>query len=133
MAMIESLLTDGDQAHVPVLLCLDVGHQCVPGTAGPDRDPYAWLERLGARAPVVQLQQTDGKADHHSPFTPQANAAGIIEPARVLAALDRSGAADVALILEIIPPFEQDDDQVLADLRQSAAYWRAALRDHAGG
>jgi len=35
MAMIESLLTDGDQAHVPVLLCLDVGHQCVPGTAGP--------------------------------------------------------------------------------------------------
>jgi sugar phosphate isomerase/epimerase len=133
MAMIESLLTDGDRAHVPVRLCLDVGHQCVPGTAGPDRDPYAWLERLGARAPVVQLQQTDGKADHHSPFTPQANAAGIIEPARVLAALDRSGAADVALILEIIPPFEQDDDQVLADLRQSAAYWRAALRDHAGG
>ena len=133
MAMIESLLTDGDRAHVPVLLCLDVGHQCVPGTTGPDRDPYAWLERLGARAPVAQLQQTDGKADHHSPFTPQANEAGIIEPARVLAALDRSGAADVALILEIIPPFEQDDDQVLADLRQSAAYWRAALRDHAGG
>jgi D-erythrulose 1-phosphate 3-epimerase len=133
MAMITSLLTGGDQAHVPVMLCLDVGHQCVPGTAGADRDPYAWLERLGARAPVVQLQQTDGNADHHSPFTPQANAAGIIEPARVLAALDRSGAADVALILEIIPPFEQDDDQVLADLRQSAAYWRAALRDHAGG
>jgi NAD(P)H-dependent FMN reductase len=51
----------------------------------------------------------------------------------VLAALDRSGAADVALILEIIPPFEQDDDQVLADLRQSAGYWRAALRDHDGG
>jgi D-erythrulose 1-phosphate 3-epimerase len=133
MAMMESLLTAGDQAHVPVLLCLDVGHQCVPGTAGPDRDPYAWLERLGARAPVVQLQQTDGKADHHSPFTPQANATGIIEPARVLAALDRSGATDVALILEIIPPFEQDDDQVLDDLRQSAAYWRDALRDHAGG
>ena len=133
MAMIESLLTDGDQAHVPVRLCLDVGHQCVPGTAGPDRDPYAWLARLGGRAPVVQLQQTDGTSDHHSPFTPQTNAAGIIEPARVLAALDRSGAVAVALILEIIPPFEQDDDQVLDDLRQSAAYWRAALRAHAGG
>jgi sugar phosphate isomerase/epimerase len=133
MAMIAALLTEGDQAHVPVMLCLDVGHQCVPGTTGADRDPYAWLERLGARAPVVQLQQTDGRADHHSPFTPETNAAGIIEPANVLAALDRSGAADVALILEIIPPFEQDDDQVLQDLRQSAAYWRAALRDHAGG
>jgi D-erythrulose 1-phosphate 3-epimerase len=133
MAMITSLLTGGDQAHVPVMLCLDVGHQCVPGVTGADRDPYAWLERLGARAPVVQLQQTDGRTDHHSPFTPETNAAGIIDPARVLAALDRSGAADVALILEMIPPFEQDDDQVLADLRQSAAYWRAALRDHDGG
>jgi len=133
MAMIASLLTDGDRSHVPIMLCLDVGHQCVPGTSGADRDPYAWLERLGARAPVVQLQQTDGKADHHLPFTPETNAAGIIEPAKVLAALDRSGAADVALILEIIPPFEQDDDQVLEDLRQSAAFWRAALRDHAGG
>ena len=133
MAMITSLLTGGDQTHVPVMLCLDVGHQCVPGTTGADRDPYAWLEHLGARAPVVQLQQTDGQADHHSPFTPETNAAGIIDPARVLAALDRSGAADVALILEIIPPFEQDDDQVLEDLRQSAVFWRAALRDHAGG
>jgi hypothetical protein len=86
-----------------------------------------------ARAPVVQLQQTDGMADHHSPFTPETNAAGIIEPAKVLAALDRSGAAYVTLVLEIIPPFEEDDDQVLEDLRQSAAYWRAGLRDHAGG
>jgi len=133
MAMIESLLTGGDPVRVPIMLCLDVGHQCVPGTVGADRDPYAWLERLGARAPVVQLQQADGTADHHWPFTPDTNAVGIIEPAKVLAALDRSGAADVALILEIIPPFEQDDDQVLEDLRQSAAFWRAALRDHAGG
>ena len=47
--------------------------------------------------------------------------------------LDASGAADVALILEIIPPFEQDDDQVLDDLRQSVDYWRAGLAEHAGG
>ncbi len=133
MTMLASLLTEGDEAHVPVTLCLDVGHQCVPGTTGRDRDPYAWLERLGARAPVVQLQQSDGTADHHSPFTAETNATGIIEAGRVLAALDASGAADVALILEIIPPFEQDDDQVLDDLRQSVGYWRAGLAVHAGG
>jgi hypothetical protein len=51
----------------------------------------------------------------------------------VLAALDRSGAAEVALILEIIPPFEQDDDQVLEDLRESVGYWRAGLEDHDRG
>jgi hypothetical protein len=105
----------------------------VPGTSGADRDPYAWLEQLGARATVVQLQQADGTADHHWPFTAQANAAGIIDAQKVLAALDRSGATDVALILEIIPAFEQDDDQALADLRQSAEYWRAALAEHDGG
>jgi len=133
LATFSSLLTDGDEAHVPFVLCLDVGHMCVPGTTGDDRDPYAWLERLGARAPVVQLQQTDGIADHHWPFTPELNAGGIIGAGRVLAALDRSGATDVALILEVIPAFEQDDDQVLADLRASCDYWRAALAEHAAG
>jgi sugar phosphate isomerase/epimerase len=129
--MMSSLLTAGDEAHVPVTLCLDVGHQCVPGTSGDDRDPYAWLERLGRRAPVVQLQQADGQADHHWPFTPETNATGIISAERVLAALDASGATDVALVLEVMPAFEQDDDQALADLVQSARYWRDAMARHA--
>jgi D-erythrulose 1-phosphate 3-epimerase len=130
--MLSSLLTDGDEAHVPIRLCLDVG-QCVPGTSGQDRDPYSWLKRLGARTAVVQLQQSDGKADHHRPFTAQANAAGIIDARKVLAALDRSGATDMTLILEVIPPSEQDDDQALRDLCQSAEYWRSALAMHDKG
>jgi D-erythrulose 1-phosphate 3-epimerase len=133
LQMLSSLLTDGDEAHVPITLCLDVGHQCVPGTTGQDRDPYAWLEQLGARTTVVQLQQTDGKADHHWPFTPGNSAVGIIDAQKVLAALARSGATDIALILEIIPAFEQDDDQALADIRQSAEYWRDALTRHVSG
>jgi sugar phosphate isomerase/epimerase len=133
LQMLSSLLTDGDEAHVPIRLCLDVGHQCVPGTSGKDRDPYAWLKQLGARTAVVQLQQSDGKADHHWPFTPETNAAGIIDAPKVLAALDRSGATDITLILEVIPPFEQDDDQALQDLCQSAEYWRSALAMHDRG
>jgi len=121
------LLTSGDDEHVPVRLCLDVGHQCVPGTTGPDRDPYAWLERLGGGAPVVQLQQSDAAADHHWPFTRQRNASGRIEADQALAALDASGASGTALILEVIPPFEQDDDEVIRELEESVAYWRAAL------
>lgn len=133
LSVFSSLLTEGDSLHAPLALCLDVGHMCVPGTSGDDRDPYAWLEQLGARAPVVQLQQSDGLADHHWPFTPEHNADGIIEAERVLSALDRSGAAEVALILEVIPPFEQDDGAVLDELRQSCAYWRAALAAHQHG
>lgn len=127
MAWVEELLDDGDAEHVPVRLCLDVGHQCVPGTAGDERDPYAWLRRMGAQAPVVQLQQSDAGADHHWPFTEECNRRGRIDGRRVLDALEASAATQVALVLEIIPPFEEDDHQVLRDLVASADYWRRAL------
>jgi hypothetical protein len=123
----EALLEPADEGRAAVALCLDVGHQCVVGTSGDDRDPYAWLERLGARSPVIHLQQSDAEADHHWPFTAERNAQGRIDAGRVLDALDASGAGDVALVLEVIPSFEQDDDAVLADLVESAEHWRAAL------
>jgi D-erythrulose 1-phosphate 3-epimerase len=129
MAGIETLLTDGDATHAPVRLCLDVGHQCVPGTTGDDRDPYAWLARFGARLGEVQLQQSDGLADHHWPFTSERNETGIIEPGRVLDTLAAAGAEDVLLVLEVIPAFEQDDAAVLADLRASAALWKTAMTE----
>ncbi|HEY2789660.1 MAG TPA: TIM barrel protein [Gaiellales bacterium] len=127
MAEVASLLAPADAAHAAVALCLDIGHQCVVGTSGEDRDPYAWLRRLGAHAPVVHLQQSDADADHHWPFTAERNAQGRIDADRVLAALDASGAREVALVLEVIPSFEQDDDQVVTELVESAAYWREAL------
>jgi D-erythrulose 1-phosphate 3-epimerase len=129
IASIEALLTGGDAVHVPVRLCLDVGHQCVPGTSGPDRDPYAWLTHFGGQLAEVQLQQSDGIADRHWPFTPERNAAGRIDPGLVLDALAAAGADDVLLVLEVFPAFEQDDEQVLADLRASAELWKAALTE----
>jgi sugar phosphate isomerase/epimerase len=133
MADIRSLLNPGNDRHVPIVLCLDVGHQCVPGAAGAEADPYAWLEQLGASAPVVQLQQSDAVADHHWPFTAEANQAGRIDADRVLAAIEASGAEHVALILEVIHPFEADDDQVVDELRESVEYWRRALASTGAG
>lgn len=130
MEWMTSLMTDGDGGHVPVRLCLDVGHQCVAGTSGAERDPYEWLERMGSVAPVVHLQQSDGQADHHWPFTEITNAKGRIRGEDVLAALDRSGAQEVALVLEVVPSFEADDDSVLADIAQSVEYWKDAMRAH---
>ena len=127
MSMIRELLRAGDDSHVPVRLCLDVGHMCTPGTSGADRDPYAWLRELGGDAAMVQLQQSDAEGDHHWPFTPERNAVGRIDADRVLDALGESGADEVLLLLEIIPPFEQDDDQVIDDLLESVDYWRNAL------
>jgi sugar phosphate isomerase/epimerase len=127
MAMIRDLLHDGDDQRVPIRLCLDVGHMVVPGTDGPDRDPSAWLAALGRSAPVVQLQQSDAEGDHHWPFTGATNAVGRISADRVIDALAEGGVEESVLVLEVIPPFEQDDGAVLDDLVASVAYWREAL------
>jgi sugar phosphate isomerase/epimerase len=129
IAELERLMCDGDDGRAGVALCLDVGHQCVPGTTGPDADPYAWLRRMGRRTRIVHLQQSDADGDHHWPFTAAYNARGRIDAERVLEALADSGAEDVSLILEVIPPFEADDRQVLEDLRESVSYWRDAIGD----
>jgi sugar phosphate isomerase/epimerase len=127
MAMIGELLADGDGGRVPIRLCLDVGHMCVPGTSGPDRNPYAWLRALGRSAPVVQLQQSDAEGDHHWPFTERYNAVGRISADAVIDALGEGGVEESALVLEVIPPFEQEDESVLDDLTASVEYWREAL------
>jgi hypothetical protein len=68
-------------------------------------------------------------ADRHWPFTPERNEAGRVDPGRVLDALAAAGAGDVLLVLDVIPAFEQDDEQMLADLRASAGLWKAALTE----
>jgi sugar phosphate isomerase/epimerase len=130
MAMIRELLDDGDAGRVPIRLCLDLGHMVVPGTDGADRDPYAWLRELGPSAPIIQLQQSDADGDHHWPFTDRTNAIGRISADQVIGALGEAGVEESALVLEVIPPFEQDDDAVLSDLAESVEYWREALSRH---
>lgn len=130
MALVRELLDEGDAGRVPIRLCLDVGHMCVPGTGGDDRDPYAWLRQLGGSAPVIQLQQSDPEGDHHWPFTRQFNSLGRIDADRVIEALGEGGVQDSALVLEVIPPFEQDEAAVLRDLVESVEYWREALTRH---
>jgi NAD(P)H-dependent FMN reductase len=68
--------------------------------------------------------------DESHSFTPEANARGRIVADRVIDALGESGVEDLALILEIIPAFEQDDAAVLDDLEASADYWLEALSRH---
>jgi sugar phosphate isomerase/epimerase len=128
MQQVEALLRPGDHDHVPIRLCLDVGHMCTPGTSGMDRNPYSWLRRLGMQAPAVHLQQSDRLGDHHWPFTAAMNRRGRIKAQDVIEALEASGSPAVDLILEVIPPFEADDEGVLKDLEESVDYWKAALR-----
>jgi sugar phosphate isomerase/epimerase len=112
---------------VPIDFCLDLGHQCTAGAQGEDRDPYEWLRRLGAVCPYIHLQQTDGEADHHWPFTEPYNASGIIHPDRVLDSLEQAGVGEARLVFEIIHPFEDSEQRVIEDLKASVDYWKGYL------
>jgi len=129
MVLLDNILSERAVARAPVQLCLDLGHPFVCGGSPADRDPYAWLAHFGPRIAEVQLQQSNGLGDHHWPFTPERNATGLVDPARVLDTLADAGVTEVLLILEVIPPFEADDQQVISDLRASAEVWRRALAE----
>jgi len=112
-------------SSIPVKLCIDVGHACNPNAKDPrDRDPYMWLTELGSESPCVHLQQSDGKGDHHWPFTAEFNKIGIVNGERVISTLDKSGASRTYLYLEAIPASEQDDNQVIKDMADSIKYWK---------
>jgi sugar phosphate isomerase/epimerase len=123
----EELLGRLEGTAVPVELCLDLGHMCAHGATGADRDPFAWLERLGAHTRCVHLQQTDGVMDRHWPFTATFNAQGIVEADRVVGLVRAFGRDEVELMLEPMFAFEAADDEVLAALADCVAFWKPAL------
>jgi len=85
------------------------------------------LRRLGPRAEVIQLQQSDARSDHHWPFTAAHARTGRIDPLRVIDALGEGGATAGLLVMEIIPPFKQRDGAVLDGLTASVDVWHEAL------
>lgn len=114
-------------SKIPILFCLDVGHQCVKGASEKDRDPYTWLKEFAPISPVIHIQQTDGVLDRHWPFTSEYNSRGIIQPQKVIKAIDESKAKEVVLMLEVIHAFEEDEGKVLSDIKESIGFWKKAL------
>lgn len=125
----EELMTSlENDTEVPVALCTDLGHACAVGASADDRDPYIWLERLGRFTQVVHLQQTDGAGDRHWPFTAELNERGIVDPGRVVELVAKFRREEVELMLEPMFAFEAPDEQVVADLHESVAYWLPAVQ-----
>ncbi|HEU0000380.1 MAG TPA: TIM barrel protein [Ktedonobacteraceae bacterium] len=124
----QELTNMGVGTHVPLVLCLDVGHPCALHTGTASDDYLAWFAQPWPHQPIVHLQQTDRSGDHHWPFTRSYNAQGMVRAEAVLQAIEPWLAhGDVYLFLEPIHPFEADDNTVLDELKESVAYWREAL------
>jgi len=123
------------RSAVPVYPMCDTGHMAHVSPADPDhgsqdKNPYAWLSRKYAGLDVifVHIQQTDNQASRHWPFTAPFNAQGIIEPKKVVEAVERSGVAEAYLSLEILYARGTPLDQITPDIVASAEAFRGALR-----
>jgi D-erythrulose 1-phosphate 3-epimerase len=114
------------ESDVPVELCFDLGH-CCAWDLPPKADPHAWLEELLPWTAVIHLQQTDGRGDHHWPFTREFAATGIVEPRRVVDIARQSPFETVYLFLEICHAHETSDEQVIDDLKASVDTWASVL------
>lgn len=115
---------------MPMKLLLDVGHGNINSPCRDDRNPYKWLEKLAAFSPAIHLRQTDASLSPVWPFTPEYNRRGIIKPAKVIKAIEKSGARKACLLFEISHreryPME---DRVISDLKESVKYWRRFVKD----
>lgn len=120
-----SLLSD---TAVPFKLCLDVGHRNL--SESHEKTPSNWIQRYGAIAPVIHIQQCNDKGSHHWPFTKEYNEMGDISPKKILSALESSGAEDVLLAFELNhKAFHPYENHIIPNLQESIRYWRGCLNE----
>jgi hypothetical protein len=100
-----------------------------------DGDCYAWLEKLGCYSPIIHLQQTDGRASAHLPFTEDQNSKGKITGERLLRSVKQSydqkeqtgmpkRSNEIYLTLEMFSGTTSFMHDVLYDIKKSIDYWR---------
>jgi sugar phosphate isomerase/epimerase len=131
-------VNSGNEAGIPVLSTLDVGHMAGMhyGLKGADVDYVEWLKRFGSVAEVIHVQQTTPEASHHWPFTDEYNSRGHVDMERVLDALryshehhsEQPYARALApvdrhwLVAEIIPGSTKEESRLLQELKVSATF-----------
>jgi sugar phosphate isomerase/epimerase len=118
-----------ERSHVPVRLCLDVGHGYIRSTDPRDRDPYAWLRELCHLSPAIHMQQTDGRGSRHWPFTGEYNRLGVIVPEKVFEIIEKSGVPKTIIVFEFFfSAHAIPEEGALDDLKKSVEYWQNAYR-----
>jgi len=111
---------------IPMEICLDIGHAPHPD----ERDPYPWVEELGAVSPIIHLQQTVLHKSNHWPFTKEYNEGGLIQGEKFMKALEKSGCEETILMFEISHREHWDTEfKIIQELAESTRYWREWVKD----
>ncbi|HHN47065.1 MAG TPA: hypothetical protein ENN09_06450 [Planctomycetes bacterium] len=121
------------KSAVPVHIHIDTGHMAHvrgdPVHGERDRNPLEWLGTpFGANEMLlIHAQQTDDQASRHWPFTAEYNRRGIIDPLKVIRAVERSGVREAVVALEILFLRGTRIEDIEAPLLESAQCWRDAF------
>ncbi len=108
---------------VPVAYVLDVGHASYEPLYGSPAPLVPWLEALRDDIGVLHLQNTDFQGDSHWGWPDSRGRFDV----RGFAAEVRAVGVDAPAIIEIVHPFELDDDEMRAHVVSSVAHCRRAL------
>ncbi len=115
------LMKDLDgQTDVPVRLLVDWGHAIFYPLFGDDSTMDHWMDVVGPYIDSFHIQQSDGYYDRHWSFT----RSGVITRPLLEDFWDRHKLTTQTYFLEIIYPFEEPDDKVLADMKAGIATLR---------
>jgi D-erythrulose 1-phosphate 3-epimerase len=116
-------------SHVPVKLCLDVGHGYIKSGDQRDSDAYAWLKEFASISPAIHMQQTDGKGSRRWPFSEEYNKIGVIKPEKVFEKIEESGAKKIIIVFEFFYSAHAiQDESALDNLKISVEYWKKAIK-----
>jgi D-erythrulose 1-phosphate 3-epimerase len=113
----------GGRCHVPVRLLIDIGHALYQPLYGPNARMVDWLNGLGRHIGAFHLQNTDFQSDSHWGWP---DSRGLFDMAAFAKEVQDAGLEDVPAHLELIYPFELDDEQVLAGITSSVLHCRQA-------
>ncbi|ATG73809.1 MULTISPECIES: sugar phosphate isomerase/epimerase family protein [Zobellella] len=120
-------LNDANMA-IPMWMMADIDHGDVMSENPEDYDPYAWAQAVPRVSPIIHIKQSLMDKGGHRPFIAEYNANGQIQPKPLLEALERGGAVDNEICLELsFKEREPTDRQVVAHIAESVAFWAPYL------
>ena len=104
-----------DTTDIPIRLLIDWGHALCNIIPGTKPDMLYWLQQCSPYVGGIHLQQTDGLYDRHWDFTKE----GLLNAQLIREVTKAAGMEDMIQYLEVVTIFEQDDDVVLEDMKQT--------------
>lgn len=121
--VLQDRLTAADMA-IPMWMMADIDHGDVTSADPKDYDPYAWAQAVPEVSPIIHIKQSLMDKGGHRPFSAEYNKNGRIQPAPLLQALQKGGAIDNQICLELsFKEREPTDRQVVKQIAESVAFW----------